>query len=218
MTRLAWTVPLLLLLAGCQGLRVGKEALPADGLPDLTPAVIDYADTDGFDGQLEAELLQKAPAIIVRTDNTKPDWEGRLDAWIAAWNQGGRSRSRTIRGQLGKVPLDGDSIRELRSLVTELLDRVEAKAQAGAAWYANQRVRSHRVALLKPYSLRFHRDADGPIQLVFFHGSYASYYPRFMKSLMRSPEMAEPDWARTVECSQCLKAGRPGTASLVRVP
>ena len=44
-----------------------------------------------------------------------------------------------------------------------------------------------RVALLKPYSLRFHREGDSPIRLIFFHGSFASYYPTFMRSLMKEP-------------------------------
>ena len=48
-----------------------------------------------------------------------------------------------------------------------------------------------------------------------FHGSYASYYPRFMRSLMKEPALADEEWSRTVECSRCMKAVREGTTRLV---
>jgi hypothetical protein len=214
---LAAVVPLLVLV-GCQLLRPAPEPLPREGMPELTPRYVDYIDTEAFDNQFEAHLIAKEPAIVIRTENTKPDWQGRLNAWVAAWNRGG-TRVRTVRGQAGLSPLklDGDSIRELRGLVGDLLGRAEKAALAGGAWYANERERNKRIALLKPYSLRFHRDGDGPIQLIFFHGDYASYYPQFLRSLMKSPDMEEA-WARTVECSQCWKANSPGIASLVQRP
>jgi hypothetical protein len=212
---LAAVVPLLILV-GCQLLRPTSGPLPRDGMPDLTPRFVDYIDSEAFDNQFEALLIAMEPAIVIRTENTRPDWQGRHNAWVAAWNRGG-TRTRTVRGQAGlsAVKLDGDGIRELRGLVGDLLNRAEQLATVSGAWYANERERNRRVALLKPYSLRFHRDGDGPIQLIFFHGDYASYYPQFLRSLMRSPEMEDQAWARSVECSQCWKAKAPGVARLV---
>jgi hypothetical protein len=66
------------------------------------------------------------------------------------------------------------------------------------------------VALLKPYSLRFHMDEDGQILLVFFHGQYASYYPRFMELLMKSSEPQDMTWTRAYECSMCKPDKREG--------
>jgi len=154
--------------------------------------------------------------ILVRTARSQPDWGARLNAWIAAWNRGDNAGRRVkargaapeepapvVRGQapLGKVPLDGESIREFRLLVTAFLDRIEEAAQSGSSWWAEERMRSRRVALLRPYSLRFHMDEEGLIQLVFFHGNYASSYPRFIEQLTRGA--CEETWARGVECSCC---------------
>ncbi|MFQ3593717.1 MAG: hypothetical protein SNJ82_11120 [Gemmataceae bacterium] len=197
-------VLLLLLLVGCQGRPTRSNTVPAE-LPDLRPVVIDYVDTDGFDAVLEAALVDQAPIIIIQTTHRLPTWEGRLNAWIAAWNRTGRSRSKTVRGQLPltKLPLDADSLSELRKLVEGLLDRVEAAAERNATWWANERERSRRIGLMKSYNLRFHRDGEGPICIILFHGSYAAYYPQFMRQLMQEPEMPDETWSRTVECSRC---------------
>src|SRR5206468_887030 len=98
----------------------------------------------------------------VRTGRDRPDWGGRLNAWIAAWNAGGKGPGRTARGQapLPGVPgvvLSGEGVRELRLLVDGLMTRVEELAKATSAWWSEERVRSRRVALLRPYNLRFHR-------------------------------------------------------------
>ena len=122
----------LAVLAGCQLFRAGKSGMPAESMPDLAPVFVDYADTDAFDGQFEAALVASSPAIVVRTESAKPDWKGRLNAWIAAWNGGGRSKARTVRGQLGLPKLDGESIRELRLLADDLLDRAEGVARPAA--------------------------------------------------------------------------------------
>jgi hypothetical protein len=202
------TAAALLALASCRSLQTLPDPAPGDG-PDVTPTRIDYVDSDGFDALLEAALVNQDPVIVVRTGRSQPDWTGRLNAWIAAWNRGGR---RTARGQapLGKVPLDGESIRELRLLVGGLLDRIEELAQSGAAWWAEERARKRRVALLEPYSLRFHLDEDDLIQLVFFHGSYASYYPRFVRLWTGNSAGGQGEWSRCVECSHCRKKGQGG--------
>jgi hypothetical protein len=199
---------LLLLLVGCQGRPTRGTPPGAESIPDLTPVVIDYVDTDGFDAVLEAALVDQTPVIIIQTTHRLPDWEGRLNAWIAAWNRSDRSRSKTLRGQLPltKLPLDADSLGELRKLVEGLLDRIETAAERNATWWANERERSRRIALMKPYNLRFHRDGDGPIRLILFHGSYAAYYPHFLRQLMHEPHMPDEPWSRTVECSRCDRA------------
>lgn len=206
---------LILLGVGCQGLFLTRKPAQPSAPPDLTPVTVDYTDTDGFDSVLEAALVDEAPIIIVQTEQTKPDWEGRLNAWIAAWNMGGKNRTRTIRGQSPSLPLDAESLGQLRELIFGLLDRIEVAAEKGSTWWANERMRSRRVTLLRPYSLRFHRDADGPIRLVFFHGAYASYYSTFLRSLMGEPGMTEESWTRTVECSRCQKTHQDGIGKLV---
>src|SRR5262249_9590811 len=154
-----------------------KEEAPDP--PEVTPTQLDYVDADGFDALFETALTNQDPVILIRTGRSQPDWDARLNAWIAAWNRGDNAGRRAkargsapeepaiVRGQapLGKVPLDGESIRELRLLVTALLDRVEEAAQSGSSWWAEERMRSRRVALLRPYSLRFHMDEEGLIQL-----------------------------------------------------
>src|SRR5262249_51245887 len=81
-------------LASCHNSRLAQN--PDDGSgPATTPTSIDYLDADAFAAVFEAALVKQAPAIIVRTGHTKPDWSGRLNAWIAAWNRGERSRPRT---------------------------------------------------------------------------------------------------------------------------
>jgi hypothetical protein len=199
---------LLVLTVGCQSSTTRPEGPSTREMPDLTPVVIDYIDTEGFDAMLEAALVDQAPVIFVQTTHRVPDWEGRLNAWIAAWNRSGRNRSKTVRGQLPltNLPLDADSLGELRKLVEGLLDRAEVAAERNATWWANERERSRRIRLMKPYNLRFHREQDGLIRVILFHGSYASYYPKFMRQLMNEPEMPEESWSRTVECSRRERA------------
>ncbi len=211
---------LLLALTSCRHSLLLSSDEPKDW-PDLKPTELEYVDSEGFDALLENALVNQDPVIIIQTGRTKPDWEGRLNAWIAAWNRSNSSTRRPtrrasseeepiVRGQapLPQVTVDGDSIREFRLLIAGLLDRVDEAAHNGVAWWAEERARSRRVALLKPYSLRFHKDEEELIQLVFFHGSYASYYPRHMQLLMRSGEMKEAKWSRSLECSGCIKQGR----------
>jgi hypothetical protein len=206
----------LLGLASCRTPQAAPDGAPT---PDLQPTVLDYVDSDGFDALLETALINQDPVIVVRTGRGKPDWEGRLNAWVAAWNRGAAKPGRRAAGEpepvargqapVPKVTVDGDSIREFRLLVAGLLDRVEDAASSHASWWAEERARSRRVSLLKPYSLRFHMGEDDLIQLVFFHGGYAGYYPRHMQLLMRTTDMADTKWSRSLECSQCgTKWGR----------
>lgn len=211
LTRRRFALLALSLLApvGCRAL-VPSPDEPAT-MPDITPTRLDYIDADGFDAVLENALVNQDPVVVVRTGRTKPDWDGRLNAWIAAWNRGS-NRPSTVRGQaaLAAGALDKDTVRELRLLINSLLDRAEEAAQAGSTWWADHRERSRRIALLKPYSLRFHMDDEGSIQLVFFHGHYASYYPRFVQTLTESAGAEAGEWSRRVDCSHCSRRKAKG--------
>jgi hypothetical protein len=204
------TLPLLLFLlitAGCH--EPAPRPAPQPPPPGVHTTNFDYADTDAFDALFESALVNQDPVIVVHTGRTKPDWDGRLNAWIAAWNRGGTvgATPRTVRGQipLPGVKVDEGTLREFRLLVSGLMDRVDVLARDGTAWWTEERVRSQRIALLKPYNLRFNLDADGDIELVFFNGNYASYYPDFVQSLTgATAEADEPlEWVRTIRCSRC---------------
>jgi hypothetical protein len=180
--------------------------------PAVRPTVLDYADSEAFDALFESALVNQDPAILVRTGFARPDWGGRLNAWIAAWNAGGKGQGRTVRGQapLPGMGLNGETVREFRLLVNGLMDRVEELAKTTSAWWSEERVRSRRVALLRPYNLRFHRGEDGNILLIFFHGSHADHYAGFLQALTSAAVAPDP-WTRTVECSECrqlLRAAR----------
>jgi hypothetical protein len=127
----------------------------------------------------------------------------RLNAWIAAWNGGGRHDGVRGRGQLpAGVVVNGDSVREFRLLIEDLLDRAEGSAQVGTRWWAERSMRDHRIALLRPYNLRFHAAADGRIQLIFFHGRYAAQYKHVVRAVA-APDPGEPDeWVRGYCCSR----------------
>lgn len=211
----------LVLVASCRSMPPMRDT--PEAWPDLTPTQVEYVDGDGFDALLENALVNQDPVIVVRTGRDRPDWGPRLNAWIAAWNlNGGSSRKQPrrasagpdlepkVRGQaaLGRAPIDGESIRELRLLVNGLLDRAEDLATSGASWWVEERARSRRIALLKPYSLRFHMDDEEIIQLVLFHGSYSSYYPRYVQQLTRGSKGGEEKWTRAVECSHCRGSRR----------
>jgi hypothetical protein len=178
--------------------------------PDLVPTTIDYTDTDAFDALFEAALVTQDPAILVRTPHQKPDWGGRLNAWIAAWNMGGKVEPppRTIRGQaplLAPVTVDGDTIREFRLLIEGLMNRVEDVAGRQSAWWREEKVRSYRVSLLRPYNLRFLMDEARHIQLLFFNGNYAQYYPSFVRA-MAEDEGEPEEWSRSFRCLRRLAA------------
>jgi hypothetical protein len=204
-TTVAWCVLLVpLAAAGClRPTRTYQDAPP----PGVRATEIDYVDSDGFDALFESALVNQDPLIVVRTTHRQPDWGPRLNAWIAAWNQGGKAAGpgRVIRGQapLPAVTVNGESIREFRLLIDSLVNRAEELAGAGSTWWAVERVRSRRVALLKPYNLRFHMDDEGFLRLIFFHGKNAGDYPGYVKTLTGADPEEPAEWARTVRCSVC---------------
>jgi hypothetical protein len=200
-----------LLFVACVGCSAGQKAQPVAELPPggIKPTRIDYVDTDAFDALLENALTNQDPAIVIGTGQERPEWGGRLNAWIAAWNAGGRATPPATppraRGQIGlpKVVVDGDSIREFRLLIDDFMNRVEGLARDTSVWWTDAKVRSRRVALLKPYSLRFHQDAGKNIQLILFHGAYSRSYEEFMRSIAE-PDADEPvAWVRGFSCSRC---------------
>lgn len=213
-----------LMLAFCVGLanvvsctlfsgpvRQAKDPPPAD----IQATRIEYVDSDGFDALLETSLSNNDPVIIVQTRSTKPDWEGRLNAWIGAWNMGGKveqaTEKRKVRLQaplLPSVTVDKDSIREFGGLVENFMDRVDRLARESAAWWAEERVLRRRVELLKPYNLRFHQDEDHFIQIIFYNGRYSNQYAAFMKSVIHADSYAEEEsWRRTFSFS-CPSSSR----------
>ncbi len=193
----------VLIVAGCRTPR-DEQVDRSSALPPIQPTILQYVDTDAFDALFEASLKNHDPAIIVRTAHEKPDWEGRLNAWIAAWNRGGKGERRIIRGQipLPVQTIDADLVREFRLLIFGLVDRAEDLAKGGSAWWQEERMRSHRVALLRRYNLRFHMGEDKRIQLIFFHGDHARRYAEFMKGLIGAED---GEWSREIECSICTK-------------
>jgi hypothetical protein len=210
--RAAWVLAVCGACASAGSCKSGTGAAPPPEPAGaaIQPTVIEYVDADGFDRLFESALKNADPVILIQTETTKPDWDARLNAWIAAWNRGGKADglTRTARGQ-SPLTINGESIRELRLLVDDLMGKVETLAEKGSAWWAEERTRSRRVALLRPYSLRFHQGEDRNIQLIFFHGAYAAQYRDFMARLSGDGEV--PDgWARTVECSRCKKARAEG--------
>jgi len=199
-------VVLLAIAGGCH--QPAPRPAPEPPPPNVRATDITYVDTDAFDQLFESALVNQDPVIVVHTGRSKPDWDGRLNAWIAAWNRGGPvgNAPRTARGQIPlPVNLDEGTVRELRGLAGDLLDRVETLARDGTSWWAEERVRSRVIALLKPYDMRFHLDEGGKINLVFFNGKYASYYPDFVRSLTGAADAEdEPkEWTRAVHCSRC---------------
>lgn len=193
-------------LAGCRSTRETRRP-PVEAPPpppaNLPSTIIDYVDTDGFDVLFEASLVNGDAVISIRTPNEKPDWTGRLNVWIAAWNMGKNADARRFRGQIPVATIDADTLREFRLLVGAVIDRADDASKAGAMWFKEERIRSRRVELLKPYNLRFHINDDGMIHLIFFHGDYARHYPQFVTKLTECDD--EERWTRNLEFSRCRK-------------
>lgn len=198
---------LLVLALGCtprQRTRPRPDPPPPPN--DFRANQIEYVDSDAFDAVLETALVSQGPAIVILTKHKKPDWGDRLNAWIAAWNRGGPPRdgaSYRMQAPLLAPKVDGDTVRELRLLIENLMDRLDDRARARSEYWAEEKVRNRRVALLRPYNLRFHVGEDGLLQVILFHGRYAPYYPDFMRSLVGAEEIAE--WQRAYTCSLCAR-------------
>jgi hypothetical protein len=177
--------------------------------PDLKPTVIAYAETEAFDALLESALSNQDSVIIIQTQHEKPDWGGTLNAWIAAWNMGGKVEEpkpgRKIRLQAA-LAANPESLHEFRLLIESLMTRIEQLARAGGSWWTMEKVRSHRVELLKPYNLRFHLDENGFIQIILFNGQYAQYYKQFVESIAAPDEEECAGCGRVFTCSCCRKA------------
>src|SRR5262249_38862424 len=141
---------LLMALAVSLGCRDSADTRPhkEPPPPGLEPTRLQYADTEAFDVLFETALTNQEPAILIRSTCRKPDWGGRANAWIAAWNRGGKVEGNSVRGQapaLTPFVVDGESIRELHALVDDLLVRVDGLARAGSTWWMQEYLRSRRV-------------------------------------------------------------------------
>lgn len=178
--------------------------------PDIRPTVLQYVETDGFDELFETALTSQDPLVEIQTGVEQPDWGPRLNAWIAAWNQGGqvveqprrRVRMQAPLGALAPTVVDAGSVREFRLLIGDMLTHAEDLARRGSSWWTEERIRRHRVNLLRPYSLRFHLDENSKIQLIFFNGKYARYYREMMESMSMKAEEDEDGWSRIATCSR----------------
>jgi hypothetical protein len=212
LSRLAVLVCLALaIVLGCKTTKhaeVRKPAPVAREAPTTPPPQVtrvDYVDSDAFDLLLETALLNAQPVIVVQTDHDKPEWGPRLNEWIAAWNASRRAPGPRARGQIPTVPnvvVDADSIREFRLLIDGLMSRVEESARVGGQWWTVKHTRDRRVALLRPYGLRFHLDADDHIQLIFFHGDYAAHHKDVVRALADPAGEDSLEWSPDYCCSR----------------
>jgi hypothetical protein len=211
---LALVLPLLCLAAlSCRNSR-NVRTYHAPPPPDIKPTVLQYVETDAFDEMFETLLINQEPAILIQTETSKPDWGPRLNAWIAAWNRGGKvvdgpRRRVRLQAPLSPTVVNGETVREFRLLVADLMTRVEDVARRGSSWWAEERIQRRRIELLKPYSLRFHLDENQKVQLLFFNGRYARYYQEMMDAMAMSAAEDTEGWSRDVTCSHC-KGKVPG--------
>jgi hypothetical protein len=145
--------------------------------------VIEYEDSDAFDGLLEAAITRPDQVILVQTKNSSPDWQGRLNAWIAAWNEGGKVKKgdnlfyKTVRILQRKkepntsevsVKVPDNTATEIRSFVEGQMDRIERLGRETVDWWKDNRKKTHRVELLKPYQFIFEKGSDGYYQIIFY--------------------------------------------------
>lgn len=210
-------IPLLCLSAlSCRNVRnVRTYHTPPPA--EIKPTILNYLETDAFDELFETVLTSQDPVILIQTETSRPDWGPRLNAWIAAWNEGGKvvdEQQRRFRMQgplaaLAPSVVNGETIREFRLLVADLMTRAEDLARRGSSWWTEERIRRRRVDLLKPYSLRFHLDENQKIQLLFFNGRYAHYFQEVMGAMAMTSADDSDGWARVVTCSHC-KSKVPG--------
>lgn len=204
----SWAILVLCLAAlSCRSNR-NVRSYQAPPPPDIKPTILQYVETDAFDELFETVLTTQEPVILIETETSKPDWGPRLNAWLAAWNQGGKvvdEPRRRVRMQapLSPTVVNGETIREFRLLVADLMTRVEDLARRGSSWWSEERTQRRRIELLKPYSLRFHMDEKQHIQLIFFNGRYARYYQDVMGAIALNGAAESRDWSRAMTCSHC---------------
>ena len=106
------------------------------------------------------------------------------------------------RWPIPSIVVDGDSIREFRLLVNSLMNRVDDVARDGSNWWTEERTRSRRNNMLKPYNLRFHMGDNGTIQMVFFNGSYSQYYKTYMQKLIPC-RRGSGRLVKNLDCTKC---------------
>ena len=173
------------LTAGCDDPTLPRPDKPAPAHEARKRAtVVEYIDSEAFDGLLEAAINRQDSIIVVQTASTKPDWQGRLNAWIAAWNEGGRVQKNEglllSAVQIAKVSfaanastvsvieLPPDTAKETRKLIQGEIDRIERLARDGVGWWKDEKKKSKRIDLLKPYLFIFEKDAANNYQIIFF--------------------------------------------------
>jgi len=190
----------------CRSTRV-TPAYPEPPPDGIKPTVIEYVEKDAFDELFESALVNQDAAILIQTETSRPDWGPRLNAWIAAWNRGGKTEEPRIKvrlqAPLAPVTINGETLREFRLLIDDLVKHADDLARRGSSWWVEERTQRRRIALLRPYSLRFHLDSDKNIQLVFFNGMYAPYYRQFIEAHAMNETDEVCEWSRDMKCSHC---------------
>jgi hypothetical protein len=140
-----------------------------------TATAIPYTDSEAFDVLLEAALNRGDPVIVIQTSSPQPDWSGRLNAWIAAWNAGGPVRAASERtkgpgsGEKAFVApgaLPPDTAAETRKFLEGQIDRMERLARESVSWWRDEQRRKARVSMLHPYVLRIERGQQDQLQVV----------------------------------------------------
>jgi hypothetical protein len=153
-------------LMGCVG--PGPRPWRSPPPPPL-PSAIPYVDSEAFDGVLAAALVRQDPVIVVQTASATPNWQGRLNGWIAAWNKGGRVESKhAVAGTRSLVELPPDSAAVTQEMVDRELDRIEKLARESVAWWIDEQKRRERVAMLQPYLLQMDSDEKGNLRVIFY--------------------------------------------------
>jgi hypothetical protein len=178
-------------IAGCGGgseSTATRQPKPDPPKPTLKAAtVIGYKDTEAFDQLFEAALTRQDNIILIETPNAEPDWTGRLNGWIAAWNEGGkvqtkdrlkleglayaRLESASENPNASRVtisPLPADTAEQARKLIEGIMDRSERLAREFVAWYKDETRRKRRIELLRPYLFNPTKGDSGKYQMLFY--------------------------------------------------
>lgn len=160
----------VLAMAPCGCTILPTKPPPAPVLQPSSPSpkaatVLPYADTEAFDLVFEAALRRGDAVIVVQTGQKGLEWQGRLNAWVAAWNEAAPLRERD-RASRSLVELPADTAQQTATLINSQIDRIEGMAKRTVDWWRDTHRRKDRAALLRHYALNLEHDQSGQMQLV----------------------------------------------------